>query len=269
MGVIVIVTVTLLLAAAGPAAAQEREQGGGRLGGVLDTLGGLLGGGGKAHGTVVLARDSAVVFRTDDGRTLRVDTASLETDTRRRLQAGQAATIVVRGAGGDVVTATEAQIDQANAGRRFSAVRGTVQERTADRLVFRTREGFTLALETARIRGLPSFKPDDPATLFYEQGPRQEIVTVWVEPGDATGAGRPDSMPSASLPDRQTLEGTVESLGIAGLTLRLSDGRRMEVDARGLDRGALDAVRPGDRVTVTGASDPGGRFVAASLARAR
>jgi len=40
MNAIVILAATLLLAAAGPANAQER---GGGLGGVLDTLGGLLG----------------------------------------------------------------------------------------------------------------------------------------------------------------------------------------------------------------------------------
>jgi translation initiation factor IF-1 len=268
---------TALLLTAGAAAAQERDRGGG-IGGVLDTIGGLLGGGlNKAHGTVVLARDNTVVFRTDDGRTLRVDTASLDADARGRLQAGQAATLSARGSG-DVLTATDIQIDQAGSQRTFQRVSGTVQERTQDRILFRTREGLTLPVATSSIRGLPALKANDPATLIYEQGPRQELVAVWIEPGDAAGGATSpgslgstasDPMPSASLPDRRTVRGTVESIDTTGLTLQLRDGRRMEVDASGLDRSALSAVRPGDRVTVTGTPDAAqGRFVAASLTRA-
>jgi hypothetical protein len=275
MNVIVMVTAVLLAIAVGPATAQDRERGGG-LGGVLDTLGGLLGGGNKAHGTVVLARDTSVVFRTDDARTWRVDTASLDADVRRQLRRGQSATLTVRGAGGDVVTATDVQIDQTSNGRTFSTVSGTVQERSEDRLTFRTREGLTLPVETSRLRGLPAFKPNDPATLIYEQGPRQEIVAVWLEPGDVTGGtstsspstSPSDVAPSASLPSRQTVEGTVETLGRSRLTLQTSDGRRVEVDASGLDSGALDAVRPGDRVTVTGTSDTStDQFIANSVTR--
>jgi hypothetical protein len=288
-----IVILTALLITTGTAAAQERDRGGG-LGGVLDTLGGLLGGAAKSHGTVVLARDTTVVFRTDDGRTLRVDTASLDADARSRLQAGQAATLSARGTG-DVLTATDVQLDQTASPRTFQQVSGTVQERTQDRILFKTREGLTLPVTTAQIRGLPAFKANDPATLIYEQGPRQELVAVWLEPGDIAGAaagvtgapgsstmpgsigspGTPGStgsaggpMPSASLPDRQTVQGTVESVATTGLTLSLGDGRRMEVDASGLGQAALAAVRPGDRVTVTGTPDAGqGRFVAASLTR--
>ena len=276
-----IVILTALLLTAGAAVAQERDRGGG-IGGVLDTIGGLLGGGlNKTHGTVVLARDSTVVFRTDDGRTLRVDTASLDADARARLQAGQAATLSARGSG-DVLTATDIQIDQAGSARTFQRVSGTVQERTQDRILFKTREGLTLPVATSSIRGLPALKANDPATVIYEQGPRQELVAVWIEPGDAAGAPTgatsapgslgstaSDPMPSASLPDRRTVQGTVESIDTTGLTLQLGDGRRMEVDASGLDRSALSAVRPGDRVTVTGTPDAAqGRFVAASLTRA-
>ena len=275
-----IVILTALLLTAGTAAAQERDRGGG-LGGVLDTIGGLLGGATKTHGTVVLARDTTVVFRTDDGRTLRVDTASLDADARGRLQAGQAATLSARGTG-DVLTATDVQLDQAASARTFQRVSGTVQERTPDRILFKTREGLTLPVATSSIRGLPALKANDPATLIYEQGPRQELVAVWIEPGDAASAATgttgasgslgstgSDPMPSASLPGRRTVEGTVESINTTGLTLQLGDGGRMEVDASGLDRSALSAVRPGDRVTVTGTPDAGqGRFVAASITRA-
>jgi hypothetical protein len=73
-----------------------------------------------------------------------VDSASLDADTRRQLTAGQAATLTARGAGGDVVTATDVQVDQASSPRTFSTVSGTVQARTQARLVFLTREGFTL-----------------------------------------------------------------------------------------------------------------------------
>jgi hypothetical protein len=214
-----IVILTAMLIGVTPAAGQERDRAGG-LGGVLDTLTGLLGGISKVPGTVVLARDTTIVFRTDDGRTLRVDTASLAPDLRTRLQPGQGATLTARGAGSDIVTATEVQLDQAGTGRTFQRVEGTVQERTQDRVLFRTRDGLTLPVDTSRIRGLPAFQPSDPAPLIYEQGPRQELVAVWLEPAGAVGA------PVGS------------------------------------------AVRPGDRVSVTGTVGAGQGFVASALSRA-
>jgi len=72
--------------------------------------------------------------------------------------------------------------------------------------------------------------------------------------------------PSASVPSPQSIEGLVESIGVAELKLQTSDGRAITVDTSGVDRQALRAIGPGDVVTVTG---KGGatpdRFVAQSV----
>lgn len=98
---------------------------------------------------------------------------------------------------------------------------------------------------------------------------------MWVEPGAVAGARSwppVESTPSASppsgagIPGRQTIEGTVESMAVSELTLEMPDGRRVEVDTSRLPPGAVDAVRPSDRVTVTGTPDADlGRLLAASL----
>jgi hypothetical protein len=283
MNAIVILTTTLILLMASPAAAQAQGERRG-LSGVLDTLGGLIGAGGELHGTVVLARDTTLVLRTDDRRTLRIDTASLEGDTRRQLAPGRAATVKTRG-GGDVLTATGVQMDRDSRGARtFSRVSGTVQERSDRRVMFRTREGLTLPLDTSQVRGLPSFAANEPATLIYEQGPRQEILMVWIEPGDApaaaaapanappTAPGSPTGSPplssdrtAAAPPDAQRLEGVVETVGLAELTLQTTEGRRVPVETHGVDQATVASVRPGDQVVVTGTPTPDNRFQAKTL----
>src|SRR5207245_10493212 len=116
-----------------------------------------------------------------------------------------------------------------------------------------------------------------PATLYYEQGPRQEIVAVWVQPGSgqpsasqpntsqqtasqqpspspssAPPASTPSSTaPSASVSSPQSIEGQVESIGVAELKLQTSDGRAVTVDTSGVDRPALRAISPRGGGTLT------------------
>ena len=269
MNLIVILT-AILFAFAAPAAAQDNKDAGkdrGGLGGVLDTLGGLLGTGtNKVHGAVVVAHDTNVVVRTDDKRSVRVDTASIDPQVRQQLVPGQKVTITARGGSGDVLAASDIQVEQGQtAPQAFSRVSGTVQERSAGRVLFKTKEGLTLPVDVSQIRGLPYLAANTPATLIYEQGPKQEILGVWIEPGDAAvsaspatePAGTAGSQPSASLPSGaagagQKLEGLVESVGMSELTVQTADGRRVQVDTAGVDRATLAAVRPGDIVTVTG-----------------
>jgi hypothetical protein len=257
MNVFVILTaIVVLLGAAHPAAAQDRDRGG--LGGVLDTLGGLLGGGaGKVTGGVVLAQGTTLILRTDDRRTIRVDTASIDPQVRQQLVPGQLVTVTTRGTG-DVLTASDIQVEQGqNKPQAFSRVTGTVQERSEGRVLFRTREGLTLPVDTSQIRGLPYLAENTPATLIYEQGPRQELVAVWIQPGDAAASASPTLEPSASVPSTpspagQRLEGMVESIGLDQLTIQTSDGRHVRVNTASVDRGDLARIRPGDVVTVTG-----------------
>ena len=270
MNVIVILTAMLVVFAA-PAAAQDskdssKDRGG--LGGVLDTLGGLLGGGtNKLHGTVVLARDTNLVLRTDDKRSVRVDIGSIDPAVRQQLVPGQKLTLTSRGSG-DVLTASDIQVEQGQATpQAFSRVSGTVQERSQGRVLFKTREGLTLPVDTSQIRGLPYLSPNMPATLIYEQGAKQEILAVWIEPGDTAASASPTmesaapgasgtqpsaSLPSASAPSGEKLDGLVESIDVSGLTVQSADGRHIKVDTANVDRNTLASVRPGDIVTVTG-----------------
>jgi hypothetical protein len=293
MRLIVMITALLVaFAGAAPAGAQDnkettKDRGG--LGGVLDTLGGLLNSGtsNKVQGAVVVAHDTTAVIRTDDKRSVRVDTASIDPQVRQQLVPGQKVTVTGRGAGGDVLAATDIQVDQGQAApQAFSRVSGTVQERSEGRVLFKMKEGLTLPVDTSQLRGLPYLANNTPATLIYEQGPKQEIVAVWIEPGDSTTAASPgvepsaspsstppSSQPSASLPSGtagagQKLEGLVESMGVSEMTVQTNDGRHIKVDTGGVDRATLGSVRPGDIVTVVGnaTSDPE-HFSASSIAK--
>lgn len=289
MNVIVILTALIVaLAGAAPAGAQDKEsKDRGGIGGVLDTLGGLLGSGAsnKLHGAVVTAHDTTVVLRTDDKRSVRVDTASIDPQVRRQLVPGQKVTVTARG-GGDVLTASDIQVEQGQAApQAFSRVTGTVQERTNGRILFKTKEGLTLPVDTSQIRGLPYLAANTPATLIYEQGPKQEINAVWIEAGDSAVSASPaaepaaaqptGSQPAASLPSGapgagEKLEGLVESVGMSELTVQTADGRHIRVDTAGVDRTTLASVRPGDIVTVTGnaTTDPD-KFSANSVTKSK
>jgi hypothetical protein len=222
------------------------------------------------------------VVRTDDKRTVRVDTASIDPQVRQQLVPGQSVTITARGSG-DVLTASDVQIEQGKGSpQAFSRVSGTVQERSEGRILFKTKEGLTLPVDTSQIRGLPYIATNTPATLIYEQGPKQEVRAVWIEPGDASVSASPatesapsasapaPASPSASLPSSQKLEGLVESVGMSELTLQTSDGRHVRVDTNGVDRATLASVRPGDIVTVTGnaGTDPD-KFSASSVTKTK
>jgi hypothetical protein len=272
MNVIVILTAMLVLIGSGPAAAQSnttKDNKSGGLGGVLDTLGGILGTGtSKLHGSVVVAHDTTLVLRTDDQRTVRVDTASIDPQVRQKLVPGQALTVTARGAG-DVLAASDVQVEAGKAAApAFQRVSGTVQERSADRVLFKTRDGLTLPIDVSQIRGLPYIANNTPATLIYQQGPKQEIQAVWIEPGDASASASPTTtttQPSASTstqtgatsssatsPGGQTLKGMVQTVGLSDLTLKTADGKDVTVLTSNVDKNALASVRPGDTVTVTG-----------------
>jgi translation initiation factor IF-1 len=291
MNVIVILTALIVaLVGAAPADAQDKDskdsKDRGGIGGVLDTLGGLLGSGAsnKLHGAVVTAHDTTVVLRTDDKRSVRVDTASIDPQVRQQLVPGQKVTVTARG-GGDVLTASDIQVEQGQAApQAFARVTGTVQERTNGRILFKTKEGLTLPVDTSQIRGLPYLAANTPATLIYEQGPKQEINAVWIEAGDSAVSASPAAepaaqpagpQPAASLPSGapgagEKLEGLVESVGMSELTVQTADGRHVRVDIAGVDRNMLASVRPGDIVTVTGnaTTDPD-KFSANSVTKSK
>jgi translation initiation factor IF-1 len=133
-------------------------------------------------------------------------------------------------------------------------VSGTVQSTSSGRVLFKTKDGLTVPVDTSQIRGLPALAANTPATLIYEQGANQESQPVWIEAGDTTTASSQPSasLPSANAPTGQKLEGLVESIAAAEITVQTTDGRHIKVDTANVDRTTLASVRPGDIVTVTG-----------------
>ena len=244
---------------------QNKDNKGG-LGGVLDTLGNVLGTGTqKLHGTVVLVDGPTFVVRTDDRRTYRVDTASIEPQKVSGLTPGETVSVTARGGGqAGVLTATEITPDTKSSGKTFQSVSGTVQQAARDRVMFKTRDGLVLPIDVGSINGLPYLAANQPATLYYEQGPKQEVVGVWIQPGTGQVAQTQPS-PSASV-STQSVEGVVDSIAMSEIKMRTSDGRSLTVDTSGVDRQSLRGVTPGDTVTITGAADTSGdRFVAQSV----
>jgi hypothetical protein len=277
---ILTIAVTLVLAAVVPAAVaqdkqdQQNKDNKGTLGGVLDTLGNVLGTGTqKLHGIVVLTEGSTFVLRTDDGRTYRVDTASLNPQKIRGVTAGETVSVTARGGGqAGVLTASEITPDSTSSGKTFQAISGTVQQAGRDRVMFKTRDGLVLPIDVGKINGLPYLAANQPATLYYEQGSRQEIVGVWIQPGSGGGQAATSpprgsqTSPSASIGATQSVDGVVDSIAVSEMKMRTTDGRSLTVDTSGVDRQALRGVAPGDTVTVTGISDTtGDRLVAQSL----
>lgn len=256
----------VMLALALPTAPALAQQSGGALGGVLDTLGGLLGGGSRAlRGTVVVTDGNTVVLRTDDRSTYRVDVASIDPSARAALAAGQTVTATVRGSGGDVLTATQIQADASGtSATTFQRLSGTVQETGKERILFKTTDGLVLPVDVSRVHGLPYLAANQPVTLYYEQGPKQEIQGVWLEPGSTQPSASPSplSTPGAG----QSLRGKVETIGVSTLTLQTAEGKMVTVDTSAVDQQSVASVRPGDAVTVTGSSiGEGGKFHAETV----
>ena len=291
----------LLVAVAGATAAgaqqNDKQQGdkksGGALGGVLDTLGGILNvGSRKLHGTIVVSEGNTLVVRGDDRATYRVDVAAIDPAARAKLTSGQTVTLQARGGQGDVLTATAVEPDaEAKSAATFQRISGTVQQTSKDRVTFKTAEGLVLPVDISNVHGLPYLSANQPATLYYEQGPQQEIVAVWIEPGESgqspssasaptaspsastsaptaspsASTSAPTASPSASTTSAQSLRGQVQTIGVSSLTLQTGDGRTVTVDTSAVDPQMVATVRPGDAVTVTGTPADGGRFAAQTV----
>ena len=274
---------TLLFLAPGPAAAQSSSSGGG-LGGVLDTLGGILGiAGGKLHGHVVATKGDTLVVRTDGNRTVAVDASRTDPRVRGVLKPGDGVTLTMskprEGEPRDATPqVTDLQLDPpSQATKSYQRTDGVIEEASQSKVTFRTREGMTLPLDVSTIQGLPALQPGQPATLFYEQG-RQGPVAVWIEPGSALGSapsagpipGPPPAgpmpgststgpmpgtaSPGSASPDTgvQRVQGHVDAVTTTGFTLTTNDGRRLTVDTTRIAQGAARDIRPGDNVTVFG-----------------
>jgi hypothetical protein len=186
---------------AGPAIAQQPPQHG--LGQVLDTLSGILGVAPRLAGRVVLIEGPTMIFRLDADRTVKVDLSGIDPSVRNGLQPGQHLIVIRQPSDrvSDVVRGAQIELGGAvpkHARGGFSRVSGTVQEVTKGEVLFKTREGLVLPIDTTGITGLPSLVSNQPATLIYEQGPRYEIDGVWIEPDTGTAQAPTTAAPPAS-----------------------------------------------------------------------
>lgn len=116
--------------------------------------------------------------------------------------------------------------------------------------------------------------------LGVEGGRPYELAALVFGPGDATSLGlappappTSQAAPSASIPSTGTapvpgpepmwrLDGAVQSVSGAILTLRTGDGRTYTVDASQLSTTTVAALRPGDRVTLFGVPRSDDKLVA-------
>jgi hypothetical protein len=268
-------TVVLLLASGIPAGAQGQN-----LGNVLDKLSGILGGNQQIHGTVVLPTDTTVVVRGDDKHTYALDASTIDPRVRGILQPGDGVTVAVKAGPNRSLVANDVQLDRVKTGAApgrqvFQQVQGTVEKVTGSQVLFKTRDGLELPVDVSTIVGLPAFSPNQPATLIYDQGPQHKIEAVWIAPGEAQpAAGAPPAVGTASAAGSaspttegsERVHGLISDVSLTGLTLQAEDGRKLTVDTGKVNSLLVQALRPGDLVTVVGRmADQPGTFVADSL----
>jgi hypothetical protein len=106
------------------------------------------------------------------------------------------------------------------------------------------------------------------AVLGVEGGRPYELAAIAIGAGDAASLGLTPAdtgtpSPSASIPSTAVtpgpapepmwrVDGTVQSVAGHAVTLRTTDHRTVSVDASALNDATLDALRPGDRVSLFG-----------------
>jgi hypothetical protein len=286
----ILTTIALVAAGVGPAVAQSKDQSkdaGKGVGSVLDTLSGILTGNQKVHGNVVVTNSTTLVVRGDDRRTYALDASSLDSRMLSIVQPGDGVTVAVKGEKGKPLVATDLQLDRANNGaakKTFHQVQGTVQQTSKSQVVFKTRDGLQLPIDVSSINGLPTLTPNEPATLIYDQGPQSQIEAVWIQPGttqpsagapagatasndaSASGSASPNTSASTGTTGSERIHGLIDSISLAGLSLQADDGRKLAVDTGKIDSRLMQALKPGDLVTVVGrTADRPGAFVAESL----
>ena len=115
------------------------------------------------------------------------------------------------------------------------------------------------------------------AVLGVEGGRPYELAALAFGPGDAAALGMtapaPQASPSASIPSTATapapgpepmwrLDGAVQSVSGAMLTLRTPNGQTHTVDASQLSPTTIATLRPGDQVTLFGVPRRDDRLIA-------
>lgn len=181
-------TAVVLLGLVHPALGQAQGSGG-----VRDILKDIFGAKRDLHGHVVQHREATLVLRADDGHIYTINTAALDTAAMSRLAQGRPVAVAIKSEMPTISAMPIAETIKPMAGpiKVFRRVEGAVQTVTADRVIFKTRDGMTVALDRSKIVGeAPSLIADEEATLVYEEQPR--LAGLWIDPHDG-------AQPSASV----------------------------------------------------------------------
>ena len=188
----ILTTAVVLLGIVHPALGQE-----GRSGGVRDIVKDIFGAKRDLHGYVVQHREATLVLRADDGHVYTINTAALDTAALGRLGQGRPIAVALKSEVPTISTMPIAEAIKPMAGpvKVFRRVEGTVETVTADRVIFKTRDGLTVALDRSKIVGeAPPLTTDDEATLVYEEQPR--LAGVWINPHDGVQPSASPGMPA-------------------------------------------------------------------------
>jgi len=189
----ILTTAVVLLGIVHPALGQDQ----GRSGGVRDIVKDIFGAKRDLHGYVVQHREATLVLRADDGHVYTINTAALDTAALGRLGQGRPIAVALKSEVPTISTMPIAEAIKPMAGpvKVFRRVEGTVETVTADRVIFKTRDGLTVALDRSKIVGeAPPLTTDDEATLVYEEQPR--LAGVWINPHDGVQPSASPGMPA-------------------------------------------------------------------------
>jgi hypothetical protein len=247
----------LVLGGSLPGEAQTGER-------VFQTITDLLRGTQPVQGWVVSVRDADMIVRGRDNRTYTIGTTGVDRQALSRLQPGQPVKVSVR-RDGQALVASSVEAESGEP-RLFRTANGVVDSVSADRIQFRTAEGFVLPLELGQIVGPgPTVKSGETAMVTYEQTGQNPVTAVWIETASSLGAASPRTTDpvAATAAGYERIHGFVESIGLGTLTLKADDGRSLTVDLS-QSRGNAADVRPGDLVNVVGRRT-GDRLVAETI----
>jgi hypothetical protein len=165
----------------------------GRSGGVRDIVKDIFGAKRDLRGHVVQHREATLILSADDGHIYTINTAALDTAAMGRLAQGRPVAVALKSEVPTVSTMPIAEAIRPMAGpiKVFRRVEGTVETVTVDRVIFKTRDGLTVALDRSKIVGeAPTLTASEEATLIYEEQPR--LAGLWIDPHDG-------AQPSASV----------------------------------------------------------------------
>jgi hypothetical protein len=222
----------------------------------------------RIRGTVQNVSGKAVTVRTDDNRTITVDTSQVRSEASG-LKPGDRVIV-----GGEIdqsnrVTARYLR-EEATAGSlpadqgQWQRVHGQVQSVEGSKLRFRTDDGRVLNVDMSAVgpETRRSLTKNEGATLIGFPGSGNQFRAEYIQQdtSDPSRGGRIGGQPVAppaqakasSGKGSQRVHGQIGAIGGTTLDLKTDDGRTLVVDVGQVDPDTVKSLTGGERVTVTG-----------------